>query len=421
MEEILHYVWKYRLFQKDLKTTDGTPVEIVDVGTTNSNEGPDFFNAKIKVGDQVWAGNIEIHKTSKDWNKHKHHINKVYNSVILHIVETADCDIYSESGKVIPQCEIKYPKHVKDNMEYLLYSNLHTPCSNYLGEIPDIYINSWLNTLLMERLERKSNDIQALLQRFNNSWDEVFYVLLTRNFGFGLNSDSFERLALSLPLKCIQKQRSDVRQIEALLFGQAGMLEQSEKEDEYFNYLQREYSLLKHKYSLEPLDSHIFKKLRIRPGSHPHVRIAQLSSLLLKEDKLFSKILECDDIGKIRLMLHENTSDYWQTHYVFGEVSAKKSKYIGDSSLDVILINTVVPILFAYGKYIADENLCDRAFDFLEKIKAESNSIVREFASAGIKVGSAADSQAVIQLKREYCEKRKCLFCRIGYHVLTDK
>lgn len=421
MEDLLHYVWKHRLFQKDIKTTDGTPIEIIDVGLHNHNDGADFFNAKIKVADKVWAGNVEIHKSSSDWKKHKHDTNKAYNSVILHVVERADCDVYTESGDKIQQCEITYPKHIKDNIEYLLYSNINTPCSNYIHTIPQIHLNGWMGTLLLERLERKSNDIQQLLERFNNSWDDVFYILLARSFGFGLNSDAFQRLALNLPLMYIQKQRSDIQQVEALLLGQAGLLEKAEYQDEYFLLLQREYKNLQVKYSLTPLDSSLFRKMRVRPGSHPCIRIAQLSTLLYKEDKLFSRIITCTDVGKIRLMLHENASEYWQTHYSFGEVSDRKSKYVGDSSLDVLIINAVVPTLFSYGKYIGDEALCERALSFLEEIKSESNSIVRDFSKYGLQVKTAHDSQAVIQLRREYCEKRKCLFCRIGFHILADK
>ncbi|NDW08798.1 DUF2851 family protein [Dysgonomonas sp. 520] len=421
MEDLLHYVWKHRLFDKNLVSTNGIPLEVLDVGMHNTNEGADFFNAKIKIEGQVWAGNIEIHQKSSDWNKHTHNTNKNYNSVILHIVEKADCKVYTESGKEMLQCEITYPKHVKDNIEYLLYAQVSTPCKNYIQTIPSIHLSGWINTLLMERLERKSNDIQILLNKYDNSWDEVFYVLLTRSFGFGLNSDSFEQLARSLPLKYIQKQRSDIRQIEALLLGQAGMLEKDGIEDEYYLRLKNEYHLLKNKYSLVPLESYLFRKLRIRPGSQPHIRIAQLASLLYKEDKLFSKIISCTDVGRIRLMLHENASEYWQTHYTFGEESPRKSKYVGDASLDVLIINTIVPILFSYGKYVANEDLCERALAFLETIKAESNSIVREFASGGIQIRNAGESQAVIQLKREYCERRKCLFCRIGYHILAEK
>jgi hypothetical protein len=420
-ESILHYVWKFRLFQKDLKTTEGKDIEIIDVGISNQNEGPDFFNAKVKIDGKVWAGNIEIHHSSNEWKQHNHHTNKNYNSVILHVVKNANCEVKNEQQQLIPQCEISYPKYIDENYEFLIQSNMAIPCQNFIKDIPSIHLNSWISNLLFERLERKANHIYDLLSRFNNSWEDVFYVLLSRNFGFGLNSDSFERLALSLPLKYIQKQADNIIQIEALLFGQAGMLTECDKKDEYFNLLQKEYKFLSNKYTLKPLDAFLFKKLRMRPSSLPEIRVAQLAALLHSSQGLFSKIISCEDPGRIRLMFHVNASEYWQTHYSFGIVSDKKSKYLGDASLDVILINTVAPILFAYGKKIENEALCERAIKFLEILAPEKNSITRDFAKMMIPMRNAADSQAVIQMKREYCELKKCLFCRIGHQFLTVK
>lgn len=420
MEEILHYVWKYRLFQSDLKTTDGSPVEVIDVGLHNTNEGPDFFNAKIKIGDKLWAGNIEIHKTSGDWVKHKHHTNKSYNSVILHVVEKATSEVLNELGQKVVQCEISYPQSIEENYEFLIHSTADIPCGNYISSMPPIHLNSWMNSLLVERMERKTNHLQDLLSRFNNSWEDVFYVLLSRNFGFGLNSDSFERLALSLPLKYIQKQGDNLIQIEALLFGQSGMLDALNVDDDYFNLLKREYEFLRNKYELKPLESYIFKNLRARPTAFPQIRIAQLAALLHSSHGLFSKIVSCDDLGRMRLMFHVNASEYWQTHYAIGVSSERKSKYLGDASLDIILINTVIPTLFIYGKSINSETHCERAFQFLEMLKPERNSITKQFAKQKMPLNNAGDSQAMIQLKREYCELRKCLFCRIGHSLLKS-
>lgn len=421
MEDILHYIWKFKLYQKELKTTDGRQIEVLDVGLPNTNEGPDYFNAKIKIDGELWAGNIEIHTSSDQWKVHNHHKNKSYNSVILHVVEKANCEVFNELGQSVIQCEIVYPQHIKENYDFLIHSNTDIPCRNYIGNIPPFHLSSWMNTLLIERLERKANHIESLLKRFQNSWEDAFYVLLTRNFGFGLNSDSFERLALSLPLKCIQKQGDNIIQIEALLFGQAGMLDNVKVEDDYFVLLKKEYEFLKNKYDLKPLDSYIFKSMRSRPTAFPQIRIAQLASLLHSSHVLFSKITACDDIGRIRLMFHVNASEYWQTHYAFGVTSERKSKYLGDSSLDILLINTVAPILFIYGKSIDNETLCERALKFLEMLKPEQNSITKLFAKLKMPLNSAADSQAMIQLKREYCELRKCLFCRIGHQLLVEK
>lgn len=421
MEDILHYVWKFKLYNKNLFTTDGEPIEVLDVGLSNSNAGPDFFNAKVKIGDRLWAGNIEIHTSSDEWVKHNHHTDKAYNSVILHIVKSANCKVYNAEGKEIPQCEITYPTQIDESYDFLIHSNIDIPCANYLGEMDSFRLKSWMDTLLIERLERKSKDIEVFLKRYHGSWDEAFYVLLSRTFGFGLNSDSFERLAHSLPLKYIHKQGDNLVQIEALLFGQAGMLEGEKALDDYHNLLCKEYDFLKGKYDLKPLEKHVFKNMRTRPSAFPQIRIAQLAALLYQSQTLFSRITTSKDLGQIRLLFHVNPSEYWQTHYTFGNTSAKKTKFLGDSSLDTILINTVAPILFAYGKYIGNEDMCERGLNFLETISAEKNSIVKKFAKLDVPINSAADSQAIIQLKREYCEKRKCLYCRIGHQLLALK
>lgn len=421
MENVLQYVWKFRLFNHELKTTNGFPVEVIDPGIQNTDAGPDFFNAKIKINGEMWVGNVEIHQSSSDWNRHKHHTDKNYNSVILHVVEKANGEVYNQENKTIPQCELKYPQHIKDNYQFLAHANTDIPCCNFAPPIPSIHITSWMNYLLLERLERKTKHIFDLLQRFNNSWEEVFFILLSRNFGFGINSDSFERLALSIPFKYILKQGDNIKQIEALLFGQAGMLENIPDPDPYFIELQQEYNFLKTKYTLTPIDAFIFKKLRSRPNAFPQIRIAQLAALLHASEGLFSRIVSCEDIGRIRLMFHVNASNYWQTHYTFGVESEKKSKYLGDASLDILLINTVAPILFAYGKTIDNEILCERSIRFLETIKPEQNAITRRFANMSFPLTTAADSQAVIQLKREYCELKKCLYCRIGHKLLTSK
>lgn len=421
MEKILHYVWKFRLFNSDLTTTNGERVEVIDVGMPNYDEGPDFFNAKVKIGEKVWAGNVEIHTSSQEWTKHKHDTNKNYNSVVLHITEKVTNEIFNENGQSIPQCIITYPHHIKDNYEFLIHSDTNVPCCNYIGTMPPLHIHSWMNTLLVERLERKSNHIFDFLHRFDGSWDEVFYVLLTRNFGFGLNSDAFERLALSLPLRYIQKQGDSWIQIEAMLFGQAGMLNDPKCTDEYYVILNKEYDFLKNKYSLNTLDNHIFKQLRMRPRAFPQIRIAQLAALLYNIHGLFNKITNCKEVGRIRLMFHYNASEYWQTHYNFGSSSERKSKYLGDASLDIILINTVAPMLFAYGKSIDSEEHCERALQFLEIIQAEQNSITKYFSKLNVPLRNAADSQSIIQLKREYCEPRKCLFCRVGHQLLLKK
>ena len=421
-EQLLHYVWKFKLHGASVFiSSDGEHIEIIDPGMLNTNAGPDFFNAKIKVKDKTWAGNIEIHKASSDWKRHNHHTDPAYNSVILHIVERMDCEVYTQEGREIPQISIEVPDEIASNYSQLLSSSFTIPCSNKLSDVPKIYFNQYLYALLAERLERKTKDIYTVLDKFNNSWDDTFYVLLARNFGFGLNSDEFERLALSLPFFYIQKHSDNIFQVEALLFGQAGLLEDDTQMDDYYFDLKKEYQFLRKKYTLQNLDGVIFKSLRVRPQGFPQVRIAQLASVLQQSKRLFSNILEIEDENLLRLFFHINASEYWQTHYTFGKPSKKHTKYPGDASIDVILINTVAPILFAYGKKNNIEKYCTRALSILEDLKPERNSIVTEFQKHGFKAKNAADTQSLIQLKKEYCDKRKCLYCKIGYQVLAGK
>ena len=419
-EQLLHYIWKFKLYPSNVfLTTEGNKIEIIDAGMLNSNAGPDFFNAKIKVDNKTWAGNIEIHKSSSDWKRHNHQTDSAYNSIILHVVEKIDCDIYTQEGRKIPQIQIEIPDNVTSNYSNLLSSNFTIPCSQKLMNIPKIHLNPWLYALLAERLERKTNDIYKVLDKFNNSWDETFYVLLARNFGFGLNSEIFERLALSLPYFYIQKHSDNIFQVEALLFGQAGLLEDEMIIDDYYLQLKKEYRFLRNKYTLNNLDGYLFKSLRVRPQGFPQVRIAQLASVLQQSKRLFSKVLEKEDENLLRLFFHINASEYWQTHYTFGKDSKRKTKYPGDASINVILINTVAPILFAYGKKNNIEKYCTRALDILEDLKPERNSIITEFKKLGVNPQNAADTQSLIQLRKEYCDKRKCLYCKIGYQVLT--
>jgi hypothetical protein len=419
-EYLLHYVWKFRLFnQTNLQTLDGKKIEVIDTGIHNTDAGPDFFNAKIKIDDKVWAGNVEIHQSSDDWNKHGHHTDKNYNSVILHVVETVKSEVKNQKGLLVPQMKLTVPDNVRKNTEYLLNSVSNIPCKNHLPEIEKKIVNSWLSVLGIERLERKTNDIFTHLERFNNSWEQSFYVLLARNYGFGLNSDEFERLALSLPFNHIQRHSDSLFQVEALLFGQAGMLNDDSVLDDYYLQLRKEYDFLRYKYHLKSIDGFLFKKLRVRPNAFPQVRIAQLAALLQQSGRLFSSILEKEDYKQLRLHFQAETSIYWQTHYSFGKESKKTDKYLGDSSLNIILINTVAPILFAYGRKTDQEKFCDRALHILESIKPERNVIVNEFKENGVVPVHAFDSQALIQLRKEYCDKRKCLYCKIGYQILA--
>lgn len=423
MEAILHYVWKYKLYNKQLFTTDGELIEVLDTGLHNTDAGPDFFNAKIKIGDKIWVGNVEIHHHSDDWYKHKHDIDASYDSVILHLVKNINKDIFDSQGRKIPQAILSYSSHIDDNYDLIRHPSIKMPCESMLPLMDKFVLKQWLNTLLIERLERKSDYLFQILNRYAGDWEATLYVLLLRNFGFGLNADAFEQLAHSLPITCLKKHADNLLQLEALLLGQAGFLEEKpdQVQEDYHKQLITEYHFLKAKFSLNTLDASLFKKLRVRPNASPQIRLAQLAQLFHLYPNLFSRLVSMEDLGAIRLLFHVNASAYWQTHFFLGKEVEQKSKYIGNASLDLILINTLVPILFAYGKYSADESLCDKALTFLDKIKSEMNAITKYFSQLNVPIDSSSQSQACIQLKKEYCDKKKCLYCRIGHRMMLEK
>ena len=420
METLLHYVWEHKLYVFGaFTTTEGTPFEIIDPGIRNIHAGPDFFNAKIKIDGKMWVGNIEIHIHSSDWNKHSHEQDQAYNSVILHVVESADvAEIRDKSGRVIPQWVMGVPSHIKENYAFLLNNDKWSSCLARINEIDEIYLTDWKAALLTERLERKANTIFQLLDTYKEDWNEAFYICLARNFGFGINNDAFERLAKSLPLKYILKHQDSGKQVEALFLGQAGLLERDDIEDAYYLFLQKEYLFLQKKYELQPLEPYIFKSLRVRPDNFPHIKIVQLAGFIRKGQHLFSKILNTKEIQDFHTLFSSCIEEYWMTHYHFEKTSISKPKNLGFSAINILLINTIVPVLFAYGKKKNQETHMENAFRLILSIKAESNYIVTSFSRAGIKVDNAGDSQALIQLKREYCEKKKCIYCRIGYRLL---
>jgi hypothetical protein len=421
-ESLLQYVWKHKLYIPDcFQTEEGLSLEIIDTGIFNPNAGPDFFNAKIKLDGKLWAGNIEIHVRSSDWYKHKHDSDKAYNSVVLHIVETADeKNVCDQSGRKIPQWIMKIPNSVRENYHFLLDTDCSIPCLSRINEIPEIYLSDWKNDLLIERLEHKTDVILQLLTNYQEDWNEVFYITLSRNFGFGINNDAFEQLAKSLPVKYILKHSHSVKQVESLFLGQAGLLEDETLQDEYYLFLQQEYRFLRKKYNLQPLESSIFKSLRIRPNNFPHIKIVQLAGFIGQEQSLFSKIIETTGLKEFQSLFFSETSEYWKTHYRFEKTTSSRKKSLGLSAINILLINTVVPILFAYGKKKNQSRNMEKALELLESIPPEKNFIVNAFTRNGVKTKHAGDSQALIQLKREYCDLKKCIFCRIGHQLLKN-
>lgn len=427
MEHLLHYVWKHKLFPlKVLQTTQGLSVEVIDPGLQNSNAGPDFFNAKLKIEGTLWVGNIEIHSLASDWFRHGHHSDKCYDSVILHVVGEADSEVIRTNGEQIPQLILTCPETIRAHYQELRDADQYPACYSILTSLPKLTIHSWMTALQTERLEQKATLIGTRLEHCNQNWEDAFFITLARNFGFGLNGDAFEAWAELLPLRALDKHRNDLFQIEAFFFGVAGLLAEtnlkSQQEDEYSLRLRREFSYLQRKFAItQVMDTHQWRFLRLRPENFPSVRMAQLAWLYQNTDKLFSRLLEAETLSDVRVLLSTRTSSYWESHFNFGHISTQKEKTMGEKSLDLIIINTVVPFLYTYGLHKANEQMCDRAGRFLEELKAEDNHIIRSWSNAGLLVSNAADSQALIQLRKEYCDKRKCLFCRFGYEYLRHK
>lgn len=417
-ESILHYVWQYRLFEAtQLTTTRGDSVEVIDPGKLNTDAGPDFFNAKLKIDDTLWAGNIEIHNQSVDWEKHNHQNDKAYDNVILHVVQKADVDVFRSNGELIPQMELAVPVDIQTRYDDLITSRKWIACEDKIHQVPSILISSWKTTLLTERLERKVAAIETMLSQSQNHWEDAFYISLARSYGFSTNSHAFEAMARSLPLAVLAKHKDNIFQLEALLMGQAGFLEKP-VEDKYPLELQKEYRFLQTKYGLNPIEVSQWKLLRLRPENFPTIRLAQFASLIHRSSKLFSLILETPDCQDLRKLFDTEVSEYWQKHFLFGRESRVSRKIMGNKSIDILLINTVIPFIFAWGKKKNDENRTEQAIRLLEEIKPESNSIVHRWEKLGINCKSAFDSQALLELKKNYCEEKKCLLCRIGHKVL---
>lgn len=424
----MHYVWKHRMTPLgELQTTDGRSVEIIDPGLHNRNAGPDFFNAKVKIDGQTWVGNVEIHDHSKDWFVHGHDKDMAYDNVILHVAETIDADVVNSKGERLPQLQLSVPKTVIDNYGELMATDNYPPCYKIVPSLTRLTIHSWMSALETERLEQKTEAIRQRAERLGGSWEDTLFVTLARNYGFGINGDAFEQWATNLQLNCVAHHRDDLFQIEAIFMGQAGLLDiasvptrhqQAALNDPYYQKMANEYRYLAHKFSLSPMDFKQWRFLRLRPQNFPHIRISQLANLYYERRLSLSNLIECKTVNEIAGLLQTHVTPYWGTHYAFGAESPLNNKSMSPFSINLLLINTAVPMLFAYGRHACKDQLCDRAFDILEQLKAENNHIIRMWKECGLNVANAGDSQALIQLKKMYCDRRDCLRCRIGYEYL---
>ena len=378
MEQLLHYVWKHKIFPlKELTTTNGQQIEIIDPGLHNTNAGPDFFNAKIKIKDTLWVGNVEIHDKSSDWYLHGHDRDDKYNNVILHVAGLIDINVKTKDGKYIPQMQLDIPQDVKENYRDLLSTDTYPPCYKIIPDLSSLMIHSWMAALQTERLEQKTEAIKKRVELCNGSWEDGYFVTLARNYGFGINGDAFETWALNVPLHDVAHHRDDLFQIEAIFMGQAGLLEPDtipEKyqkdalEEGYFTKLRNEYLYLAHKFGLKPINGSLWKFLRLRPQNFPHIRISQLANLYYLHKAGLSNIIETDTVTHLEEMLKTAVTPYWENHYTFGSKSETNEKHLSPFSLNLLIINTAIPILFFYVRHMSNEALCERAFELLEQL-----------------------------------------------------
>lgn len=420
-EDFFHFLWKFSLFNKqDYKTVAGETLEIISVGLHNMNAGPDFENAQIKIADTLWAGNVEIHIRSSDWNRHQHQFDQAYENVILHVVNIHDQAIYRSDGTEIPVFEVKdlIPVKIAQNYSNLMAEMAWIPCEKHSIHLDSFILKNWLSRVLIERLEEKSIQVNELLKEYKGSWNDAFYIMLARNFGFKTNALPFEMLARSLTQQLIAKYKDRPTQLEALVFGQAGFLNEMYSES-YPNNIMQEYRFLKKKHNLKSIDKYLWKYMRLRPRNFPSVRLAQFAALLLNSNHLFSKIKDENNIKKLSNLFRElPINGYWNTHYRFGKQCRNSPSVLGEEAINNIIINTISVFSFAFGLLHDEKEQMNKGVNILERIIPEDNGIIKRFIKMNWIPENAAQSQALIQLKKSYCDQKKCLYCGIGIKIL---
>jgi len=420
-EALFQFIWKFKLYDAaTLQTTKGELVQVISVGQHNQNSGPDFSEAKIKIGDTLWVGNVELHLAAEDWQKHKHNSQKDYSNIILHVLY--EPILSSEALPDVPTLVLQPFISQQTLMRYarLAENKCTIPCASFFAQQSELSIKQTADAMLYERLQAKQAYLEDMLAYQDNDWENVLFQLIARYLGASVNKEPFQQLAALLPISLLGKHVHDPLQIEALVFGQAGFLEEQFQEP-YPDQLRKEYMYLKRLYDLKHLDKNLFKFLRLRPSNFPTVRLAQLAAMMVGEVKLFSALLEAKTLASVYCLLEAPLNEYWKTHYQFDKFSPQARTKLGTNSKQILVINAIVPILFTYGKYKGDEQLCDRAISFLESCEPESNAIVTAWRNLNWKPENACDTQAMLQLKSEYCAKFRCLECGLGLKILQGK
>ena len=428
MEKLMQYVWQHRLLRPGaMSTVDGRGVQIIDPGLLNEGSGPDFFNAKVRIDGDMWVGNVEIHVRASDWMRHGHDRDRAYDSVILHVVYHDDMPVKRPDGNVIPQMVLPVRTNFADHYNALVTrAERDLPCREFIASLPPLHLSDWLSALGIERLYAKSARIAGLLGRYNNDWREAVYVTLARALGFGTNSEPFERLAMATPYGFLARHADSELTVEAMLFGQSGLLEGIPLDSRYALALTREYEFMQKKFGLRKVNSPGWKSGRMRPQNFPHRRVALLAQMVRRLPQLMSRIVEAEDAEALRRLFEVTLSGYWATHYTFSERGvasdgSQERQALSASSVTGLLINVAIPLMHAWGEHHRDNGMTDRCIAMLQELKPESNRITAMFEAAGVKCRDAFTSQALIELRREYCEARKCLYCRIGHRMLASK
>ncbi len=420
MEALYQYLWRHRLMGRRLATVSGDGVEIIDPGVTNNDSGPDFFNAKVRISGQVWIGNVEIHVRASDWYRHGHDRDTAYDNVVLHVVAVSDRRVTRSDGSVVQQAELTMPEGFFRTYRELHDGLMSVRCGSRIGHLSSLVVSDWLETLAVERLQMKAERILDVRRSCGGDWMQACFVAFARSLGFGLNGDPFEMLARSVDLRYAGRHADNPFQLQALLFGQAGMLDPSmHMFDQYYQLLCREYFFLARKYNMRPMRRDMWKYARTRPQNFPHRRIAMLSRFLEGGFRLFSEICDAGgDSEKLRPLFRRSLEGYWSDHFSFDADSHTRSDVLSPASIDLMLINTVAPLYYAYGSVTGIQEYGERAVDLQMQLEPEHNMIVRHWEDLGLRASDAMRSQALIQLRKEYCDKGKCLYCRFGHHLL---
>ncbi len=418
-EEFLWYLWSNKLIKQPIITAEGEPFLIMEPGILNTNAGPDFFNAKVKIGSTIWAGNVEVHVKASDWNKHGHQYDRKYNNIILHLVYENDVHIVNSKGKSIPTLELRNGFDEKIYFRYRDFreSRWWIPCANLIGKTDKFIARSWLKKIRNEIILFKADAIRKILIMNNHDWNQTLYTVLATGFGFHVNAIGFETLAKSLPYQIILENKNDLITVEALLFGQAGLLQ--DLKGDYPAKLYSRYQQIKKSHLLEPMDPKLWNFLRLRPSNFPTIRIAQFASILHQSSDLYKELININEKNELFDFFSIQCSNFWTNHYTFYKTSKQQVKKLGKEAIISLVINIIVPLKYLHGRLHSEDDFLEKSVHILQRLPSENNKIVRKFHALGLQINNASDSQALLFLKKQYCDHKKCLECRIGQHLIN--